>query len=181
MLRSLTFAAAAVCAMPNLCVGQVKSPLSPAGARTLAHDFALTDTAGQTVRLSDFRGQVLLLDFWATTCGGCVKEIPAFIEIAAAYRSRGLAVLGISEDIIYQNLSGADQAWSHVRPFVRDHQVSYSVVVDDQEVYKRYDIMALPITYLLDREGRIAATYSGVVDRADLEQNIDMLLREARR
>lgn len=182
MLKGLSFAVvAALLATPSLALGQVKTIVSPAGDRVLAPDFGLTDTAGKTVRLSNFRGQVVLLDFWATKCGGCVAEIPAFIEIAAAYRDRGLAVFGVSEDIIYENLSGADQAWSQVRPFARDHKVNYSVVVDDREVHKRYNIMALPITYLLDDQGRVAATYAGVVDRANLEQNIEVLLREARR
>lgn len=174
---------AAVLMMPSLGLGQgkaIKASLSPAGARALAPGFELTDTSGRTIRLSDFHGQILLLDFWATKCGGCVEEIPTFVEIATAYRSRGLAALGVSEDIIYENLTGADQAWSQVRPFVRDHQIGYPVVVDDRAVHRRYDITALPLTYLLDRQGRIAATYRGVVDRSNLEENIEALLRETR-
>jgi hypothetical protein len=86
----------------------------------------------------------------------------------------------VSEDIIYEDLTGADQAWSRVRPFVRDHKVGYAIVVDDRKVHERYNITALPLTYLLDRRGRIAASYLGVVDRANLERNIEALLRERR-
>jgi peroxiredoxin len=158
----------------------IRAPLSQAGARAMAPDFELADTSGKTVRLSDLRGQVVLLDFWATKCGGCVEEIPGFIEVATVYRSRGLAALGVSEDIVYENLSGPDQAWNQVRSFVRDHKVTYTVVLDDRQVDRRYNITALPLTYLVDRRGRIAAKYTGIVDRSNLEQNIEALLREAR-
>ena len=123
----------------------------------------------------------MLLDFWATKCGGCIEEIPAFIEIANTFERRGLRALDVAEDIIYEDLSGAEQAWSQGKPFVRDHKVSYQVVVDDIGVHRSDDITTLPLTYLLDRQGRIAATCAGVVDRANLEANVDALLREGSR
>ncbi len=160
----------------------VRATLAQAATRSLAPDFELTDVAGRAIRLSDFRGQVLLLDFWATKCGGCVAEIPMFIEVARAHYGKGLRALGVSEDIIYENLSGGSaQAWNQVKPFVRDHKIDYPVVVDDREVHRRFNITALPLTYLLDRRGRIAATYLGVVDRNNLEQNISALLAEVER
>jgi peroxiredoxin len=60
--------------------------------------------------LSDYRGQVVLLDFWATKCAGCVEEIPWFIEITETFAAKGLATVGVSEDIAYENLKGADEA-----------------------------------------------------------------------
>jgi peroxiredoxin len=149
--------------------------------RKLAPDFALRDAVGKTVRLSDYRGRVVLLDFWATKCGGCVEEIPWFIEIAQMFSAKGLATLGVSEDIAYENLKGSDEAWALVKPFVRDHKVPYPVLIDDRHVSTSYNIQALPLTYLIDRQGRVAAMYAGLVDRADIEANIQTLLFERNR
>ena len=140
----------------------------------------MKDTTGKVVRLSEYRGRVVLLDFWATTCAGCIQEIPMLIEVAKAYESRGLATIGVSEDIAYADLKNADEAWDRVRPFVRDRQVPYLVVMGDSRVTADYDIKALPLTYLVDSKGRVAATYSGVVARGNLEANIKALLAESR-
>ena len=159
----------------------VTATIRPLQQRQSAPEFDLQDADGKAVRLSDYRGRVVLLDFWATKCGGCVEEIPWFIDIAAMFATKGLATVGVSEDIAYENLKGADEAWALVKPFVRDHQVRYPVLMGDREVTERYDIKALPLTYLIDRRGRVAAVYAGRVDRADLEANIRTLLRERAR
>ena len=156
----------------------VRVGVQPEQQRMLAPEFSLKDATGKTVRLSAYRGQVVLLDFWATACGGCVEEIPAFVQIAQAYSARGLATVGVSEDIVYEDLKGSDEAWSRVKPFVRDHKMPYAILMGDDQVTAVYGIKALPVTYLLDTRGRIAATYVGVVDRANLEANINRLLGE---
>ena len=92
----------------------VRVGVQPEQQRMLAPEFSLKDATGKTVRLSAYRGQVVLLDFWATACGGCVEEIPAFVEIAQAYSGRGLATVGVSEDIVYEDLKGPEEAWSRV-------------------------------------------------------------------
>src|SRR5262245_950159 len=157
----------------------VRASVQPEPERKLAPDFALKDATGTTVRLSAYRGRVVLLDFWATACGGCVEEIPAFAEIAQTYSRRGLVTVGVSEDILYEDLTGPDEAWRRVKPFAQDHQMRYAVLMGDSQVTAAYAIKALPLTYLLDRRGRIAATYVGVVDRANLEANIQRLLGES--
>ena len=101
----------------------IRVPVEPPSARKPAPDFVLLDAYGKSVPLSSFKGKPLLLDLWATKCGGCIKEIPSFIEIHHAYRSRGLAVLGISMDILYENLKGPAEAWSLVNPFVQVHKL----------------------------------------------------------
>lgn len=159
----------------------VRAAVQPEQERKLAPDFALKDATGTTVRLSAYRGRVVLLDFWATACGGCVEEIPAFVEITEAYNRRGLATVGISEDIVYEDLKGPDEAWRRVNAFVRDHRMGYAVLMGDGLVTAVYDIKALPLTYLLDTRGRIAATYAGVVDRANLETNINVLLSQSKK
>jgi thiol-disulfide isomerase/thioredoxin len=124
---------------------------------------------------------VVLLDFWATACGGCVEEMPSFVEIAQAYSRRGLATVGVSEDILYEDLKGPDEAWRRVKPFVRDHKIPYAVLMGDDQVTAVYGIKSLPLTYLLDPSGRIAAKYAGVVDRSNLEANIKLLLSESKK
>jgi peroxiredoxin len=159
----------------------VRVTVQPEQQRMLAPEFSLKDATGNTVRLSAYRGHVVLLDFWATACGGCVEEIPAFIEITQAYSGKGLATVGVSEDIVYEDLKGPEEAWSRVKPFVRDHKMRYAVLMGDEQVTAVYGIKALPVTYLLDSRGRIAATYVGVVDRANLEANINLLLSELKK
>jgi peroxiredoxin len=177
-------AAASLLAAPQLDAQGAKTvrvSVQPEQQRMLAPDFSLRDATGTTVRLSAYRGHIVLLDFWATACGGCVEEIPAFVAITRAYTHRGLATLGVSEDIVYEDLKGPDEAWSRVNPFVRDHKIPYAVLMGDDRVTAVYGIKALPLTYLLDTRGRIAATYAGVVDRANLEMNIKLLLGESKK
>jgi peroxiredoxin len=159
---------------------RVQAVLTAPNDRTLAPDFELKDTTGKIVRLSEYRGRVVLLDFWATTCAGCIQEIPMFVEVSKAYEGRGLATIGVSEDIAYADLKNADEAWDRVRPFVRDHQVPYLVLMGDSRVTADYRVKALPLTYLVDAKGRVAATYSGVVAHGNLEANIKALLTEPR-
>ena len=147
-------------------------------ARKPAPDFVLLDASGKSVPLSSFKGKPLLLDLWATKCGGCIKEIPSFIEIHHAYANRGLAAVGISMDILYEDLKGPAEAWSLVDPFVEAHKVDYPILMGDDGSTNRYSVNALPVTYLIDRRGRIAATYVGIVDRANIEANVKALLAE---
>lgn len=157
---------------------EIRVALEPQSARKPAPHFVLLDRSGKPVSLESFKGKPLVLDLWATKCGGCVKEIPSFIEIHHAYANTGLAVAGISMDILYEDLKGPAEAWSLVNPFVETHRVDYPILMGDDGITKRYSVNALPVTYLIDRHGRIAATYPGLVDRANLEANIKTLLAE---
>jgi peroxiredoxin len=156
----------------------IRVALEPQSARKPAPHFVLLDGSGKSVPLESFKGKPVVLDLWATKCGGCVKEIPSFIEIHHAYSKTGLAVVGISMDILYEDLKGPAEAWSLVNPFVEAHRVDYPILMGDDGITKRYSVNALPVTYLIDRRGRIAATYPGLVDRANLEANIKTLLAE---
>jgi thiol-disulfide isomerase/thioredoxin len=93
-------------------------------ARKPAPGFVLLDAFGKSVRLSSFKGKPILLDLWATKCGGCIKEIPSFIEIHHEYAGKGLAVVGISMDILYDDLKGPTEGLES-RPFVKAHKVDY--------------------------------------------------------
>ena len=147
--------------------------------RSAAPSFRLTDTSGKSVRLSDFLGKPVALNFWATECGGCREELPTFVALSGAYKDRGLTVVGVSMDISYSDLKGANEGWARVKPFIAAHGMKYQIVLDDGSAEKAFNVTALPSTYLVDRSGRIAATYIGaVVDPANLEANIKTLLAE---
>ena len=157
----------------------IRAFLQPMKERKQAPAFLLEDAAGKKASLSAYHGKVVLLDFWATECGGCILEMPGFMDLAQAYNKKGLAVVGISMDIAYEDLKNADEAWSRVKPFVQTHKVNYPILMGDDVVTKRYEIKAMPVTYLIDKSGRIAASYVGVVDQANLKANIQIMLKES--
>jgi cytochrome c biogenesis protein CcmG/thiol:disulfide interchange protein DsbE len=163
-----------------LCAGAKNHVnLQPPAQRKMAPAFALRNSAGQTANASTYRGKVLLLNFWATECGGCRAEIPYFVDFEQAYGSKGLAVVGVSMDVMYENLKDAAEAWTRVKPFVQQHKVNYPILMGDDPVSKLYNINSMPATYLIDRKGRVAAAYIGVVvDKQDVESKIRALLQE---
>ena len=146
--------------------------------RKAAPTFHLVSDGGKTVQISNFRGQVILLNFWATSCGGCILEIPSFIELQQSYRNRGFTAIGISTDIAYEGLKNAEEAWRRVRPFMSSHGMNYPVLMGDDTVVSAYGFKSYPATYLIDKSGRIAATYVGIVDKNDVEANMKKLLAE---
>jgi len=147
----------------------VRAAVQPADRRKPAPEFALRDGSGKTVNLRDYRGKVVLLDFWATWCHGCLKEIPWFSEFDRKYATKGLVVVGVSLD---------SDGWKVVTPFIKKTGVPYQIVLDDDATAKTYGIENMPDTFLIDRQGRIAATYSGLVDRDNVEANIRDLLSQ---
>jgi peroxiredoxin len=174
-MRTLIICLAA-CSLTH--AADIRVALEPESARRAAPDFVLLDASGKSVQLSSFKGKPILLDLWATKCGGCIKEIPLFIEIHHTYANMGLAVAGISMDILYEGLKGPAEAWSLVNPFVEAHKLDYPILMGDDGIAKRYSVNELPVTYLIDRRGRIAAKYVGIVERTNIEANIKALLAE---
>jgi len=146
--------------------------------RSAAPSLRLSDSSGRPLGLAAFHGKPVVVNFWATNCGGCLKELPDFVRLSEAYKDKGLTVVGISMDIMYDNLKGAPEGWARVKPFIAAHRIKYPIVLDDGSAEKAFKITALPATYLVDRAGRIAATYVGVVDAGNLEANIKALLAE---
>ncbi len=137
-----------------------------------APDFALQDVAGRLVRLSDFDGQVRLVDFWATWCAPCREEIPVFNELQREYGERGFKLLAVAMD---------ERPDKVVPPFVEEYRIGYSVLLVTEEVAEAYGpILGYPTKFLVDREGRIAATFIGPVPKRVLEARIRSLLGEPR-
>lgn len=157
----------------------VHAGLIPSANRKPAPAFQLMNEAGTKVRISDYRGKVVLLDFWATDCGGCVLEIPSFIGLEKEYKDKGFTAVGVSMDISYESLKDADEAWGKVRPFVAKHGVNYTIAMGDDAVSKACTLNTFPATYLIDKSGRIAVSYVGIiVDKDNVAKNIRSLLSE---
>src|SRR3954468_23537239 len=176
-----------LCCVPTLmlvagvgAMGQqnVRARVGGVEDRPAAPSFGLANASGRLVQLSGFRGKPVVLNLWATECGGCQAELPAFVQMDQRYKGRGLAVVGVSLDIMYSDLKNATEGWARVKPFVKAKGITYPILLDDGSVEKAFNLTALPATYLIDRAGRIAATYIGVVDPVDLEANIKTLLSE---
>lgn len=145
--------------------------LKPDKDRKPAPSFALKDADGRVARPADYRGKVLLLDFWATWCGPCKIEIPWFMEFERSHKDRGFAVLGVSMD---------DDGWDSVKPFIRHLGINYRIVLGDDSTAQLYGgVEALPTTFLLDREGRIAAVHVGLATKREFEDDIIHLLEDS--
>jgi cytochrome c biogenesis protein CcmG/thiol:disulfide interchange protein DsbE len=134
-----------------------------------APDLHLKDAWGQDVQVSAHKGKVVLLNFWATWCEGCQKEIPTFIEFQDKYRNRGFAAIGVSMDA---------EGWAKVKPYLETSKINYAVVVGNDDVAKEFGLGSMPMTYLIDRDGKIAATYVGLVDKSNCENAINRLLHK---
>ncbi|HYP06398.1 MAG TPA: TlpA disulfide reductase family protein [Bryobacteraceae bacterium] len=144
------------------CASQKHSDRKPAS------EFALKDVEGRTVTLADYKGKVVLLNFWATSCGPCKVEIPWFIEFEQKYKDRGFAVLGVAMD---------EEGLEVVKPYLERAKVNYRVVVGNESVANQYGgIDALPTSFVLDKDGRIAATHIGLISKSDYENEISQLL-----
>lgn len=147
----------------------VRAVLLPSGERAAAEEIKLKDASGGTINLASYRGHVVLVDFWATYCGGCKQELPWFQDFQTKYAARKFAVLAVSMD---------HGGWEVVKPFIESLKIGFTVVLDDGDASQRYGLKAMPTAFLIDREGRVAAKYIGVVDRDNLESNIRLLLAE---
>ncbi len=133
-----------------------------------APDFKLKDAEGREVKLSDYRGKVVLLNFWATWCGPCQLEIPWFIDFEKQYRSRGFEVLGVSMD---------EDGWKAVRPYVAAHQVNYPILLGNDIVTQLYGgVDSLPTTFMIGRDGKISKVHVGLAGRNEYLSEIKSLL-----
>jgi peroxiredoxin len=178
MTRRWIIAAVGALALGSLVTRGV-APLNLDASTDVAHcdpkakpanfGFTLKDMHGKDVKLADFKGKVVLLDFWATWCGPCKFEIPAFVDLQNKYRDQGLVVLGLSVDDPIEKL----------KPFAAEYKMNYPVLVgldrdDFQDAYG--PIWGIPTTFLIGRDGNICRKHTGVASKAQFEQEIKSLL-----
>ncbi len=137
------------------------------GARVIAPDFSLPDLSGRTIKLSDLRGKVVLVEFWATWCPPCREALPGMERLYEAYHDKGLDILAISMD---------DGDWDEVSRFVKAHGMRYPVLKGDEKVSNEYMVRVIPSLYLVDREGRIAKQFIGGGGEDALAKEVRALL-----
>jgi cytochrome c biogenesis protein CcmG/thiol:disulfide interchange protein DsbE len=129
--------------------------------------FARRDLGGKPVSLREYRGKVVLLNFWATWCGPCQVELPRFAAWQKQYGPAGLQVIAVS----------MDDGDGPVRALVGKLGVNYPVVMGDAALGERYGgVLGLPVTYLIARDGRIAVRYEGGTHLAEMEKRVEQLL-----
>jgi peroxiredoxin len=174
LMRALTTALLALSV--GGCVSQnvrddVRSVVKPASKRNPAPDFEVKDANGQAFRLADYKGKVVLLNFWATWCGPCKVEIPWFIDFEKNYKDRGFAVVGISLD---------DDGWEAVKPYIEERKMNYRVALGNMQIERLYNggsgIEALPTSFIIDRDGTIAAVHVGLISKSNYQNELEELL-----
>lgn len=135
-----------------------------------APDFTLTDLSGNNISFSSLNGKVVFLNFWATWCPPCKKEIPGFIEIYEKYKNQGIVIIGIS----------VDKTWvDSVRDFVEKQKITYPVVMSTADVVNDYKPgRFIPTTIIVDKNGKIRHKHVGYMDKDTLEKNFLDLNKE---
>jgi peroxiredoxin len=143
--------------------GPVQADLKPENDRKLAPDFTLQDVNGREVKLSSLKGK-------ATWCEGCQVEIPWLMEFQKKYQGRGFVVIGVSMD---------SDGWKSVKPWLKERKVNYPVVIGSDDLGKQYGLEGMPLTALIDRDGKIADVHPGLVNKNATEQQLRALLQQS--
>jgi peroxiredoxin len=143
--------------------GMIK--LNPVGKNgSLAPDFELKSLDGKQVRLSDFRGKAVLLNFWATWCAPCKIEMPWFVDLQKQYAAQGLQVIGVAMD---------DSGEEAIARFARQMGVNYPVLIGKEAVGDAYGgVEFLPTTFFIDRQGKVVERVFGLVSHGDIEEDV---------
>ncbi|GBE37062.1 thiol-disulfide oxidoreductase ResA [bacterium BMS3Bbin07] len=134
-----------------------------------ASPFSLKDLKGQEVSLMDFRGKVILLNFWATWCPPCISEIPKLNNLRKAYADKNFEIIAVS----------TDRSLSTIKKFIRKHPVSFVVLHDSSiKVSRKYNVFSIPTTFLIDKKGKIVEKFLGEYDwnSPEIRKKIDELL-----
>jgi thiol-disulfide isomerase/thioredoxin len=132
--------------------------------------FSFKDIDGKKVSLSQFKGKVIILDFWATWCVPCKEEIPGFIELQKKYGDRGLQIVGVS----------VDDTMSQAKTYAAGMKMNYPVLLAEgkEDILKAYDpIKGIPVSIIIDRDGRIATRHEGIAKMDVFEKEILPLLQ----
>ena len=145
---------------PLTLVGDIKGVQAP--------DFSLFTLDGQKVKLSDYHGKAVLLNFWATWCPPCKVEMPWFVDLQKQYGKDGLVILGVAMD---------DSEPASIAKFAQELGVNYTVLLGTDKVSDDYgDVQYLPTTFFIGRNGAVVDKLTGLLDRKDIEDDVKKAL-----
>ena len=136
-----------------------------------APDFALKSHSGENLRLSEFRGEVVMINFWASWCGPCRQEMPLLDELYTQYQPLGFTILGVN----------VEEDPSKAKQLLKDSPVNFPILYDDKsEVSKLYKVVAMPSTVLVDRDGNVRYLHQGYKPgyEESYQQQVRALIRE---
>jgi peroxiredoxin len=146
----------------------VFSSASVFGQKSLAPQFELKDLNGRIVRLSDYKGKVVLINFWATWCPPCRAEMPDLVRLQREHRKRGLQIIGITYE---------PESKTAVRRFARSLKVNYPIVLGSPQIKSRFSSEeTLPLTVVINRDGKINDVIVGILLREEFDEKIKPLL-----
>ena len=174
--NALVFAALLIAIVAMIAAGKYITRVRHHGTAALvgdvrgvpAPDFELASLDGRKLKLSDYRGKAVLLNFWATWCSPCKVEMPWFVDLQKKYGNEGLVVLGIAMD---------DSDNAKIAEFASQMGVNYPVLLGTDKVSEQYgNVQFLPTTFYINREGRIIGKGTGLLGRGEIEENIQKAL-----
>lgn len=131
--------------------------------------FRLKDLSGRTVSLADYKGRVVLLDFWATFCGPCMKAMPRLQKLHEEYGPKGFSVVGIATD---------EEGAKLVAPAVAKLKVKYPILLTEPSTWKNYEVETLPALFLIDRNGQIVQRFGGNTEHKQISEAVRKLVGE---
>lgn len=161
-------------------IAKAEEPAKEAKEEKLpAYDFELKDQYGNTHKLSDYKGKVVFLNFWATWCPPCREEMPHIEEIYKeyGYNKNDVIILGAASPATAENPSPQDESEEKIKAFLTKNNYTFPVVFDVKgEIFRNYYINAFPTTFMIDREGNIMGYVAGGLSKENMKKIIEMTL-----
>ncbi|MEK6582276.1 MAG: TlpA disulfide reductase family protein [Nitrospirota bacterium] len=126
--------------------------IKPPSIGDTAPDFTLKGIDGNTISLADYKGKVVMVEFWATWCPPCKELTPILEKIHKKYKDKGFIILALVSE---------DEGEAAIRSFIKEYGITYPVLLADQETMRHYGISSIPVTFIINKEGRVVTIHMG--------------------